>query len=223
MKTLVVVARRYNGHELWTALGVMQEAGHEFEVISTSTRIQDEVTGQQNIIERTIDEVEPQELGDFDGLMFVSGNMKDTELYWNHPRTLRYVEIAKQLNMPIAAICCSVPTIRGAADGKRVSFFPLIRSADLLKRAGAILETVSITVDGNLVTAEHQMSSQVWAEMFSQVLNGEEADPGLIDSGFKPQGKTYRRLPDIIERSVYTDVEYERLKQLDRDKNATDQ
>ncbi len=89
MKTLVVVARRYNGHELWTALGVMQEAGHEFEVISTSTRIQDEVTGQQNIIERTIDEVEPQELGDFDGLMFVSGNMKDTELYWNLPRTLR--------------------------------------------------------------------------------------------------------------------------------------
>ena len=33
MKVLVVCARRYNGHELWTFLGVLQEAEIEFEVV----------------------------------------------------------------------------------------------------------------------------------------------------------------------------------------------
>src|SRR5262245_45480694 len=102
----------------------MQQAGLEFEVISTDTTIYDEVTYQANTIERTIKDVEPWEVEDnFNGLMIVSGNMKDTEGYWNNRRVLDYVDSAMSLDMPIAAICCSVPTIRKAAKGKRVSFF----------------------------------------------------------------------------------------------------
>ena len=197
-KVLVVCARRYNGHELWTALGVMQSHGIRFDVASTEYFIEDEVTGQPNRITLTLDDVEPDKVKEYDGLMFVSGNMQDTEKYWKLPRTLAYVDVARQNNLAIAAICCSVPTIREAASGKRVSFFPLVRSRELLVQAGAIPQTVSITVDGRLVTAEHQMSSQMWAEHFSRVLMGEEVETGLVESGFVPKSKARRRLPPEI-------------------------
>lgn len=198
MKVLVVVARRYNGHELWTALGVMHSHGIEFDIVSTDYLIEDEVTGQPNRIEFKLEDVVPMKVNAYDGLMIVSGNMQDTEAYWKHPTVLSYVDTAFSAGKAIAAICCSVPTIRNAADGKRVSFFPLVRSRDLLVQAGAIPQTVSISVDGLLVTAEHQMSSQMWAEYFCQVLAGEEVDTGLHESGFVPKSKARRRLPPEV-------------------------
>ncbi len=197
MKVLVVCAQRYNGHELWTALGVMQEAGLEFEVVSTRTLIADEVTRVPNTIERTLDDLEDEE---FDGLMFISGNMGDTEAYWKDTRTLDLVHQAVIYKKPIAAICCSVPTIREAARGRKVSFFPLVRSRELLVRAGAIPHNISITADGDLVTAEHQMGTQVWAEAFVEVLNGRTPILELEESGFSPEGKTQRRMHPRLER-----------------------
>lgn len=199
MRVLVVCAQRYNGHELWTALGVMQEHGLEFDVVSTKYLIEDEITFQANKIQYTLDDIDPEKVRQYDGLMFVSGNMKDTELYWKHPTTQQYVQEAFEADIPIAAICCSVPTIRSAAEGKRVSFFPLVRSRTLLTEAGAIPQSVSITVDGKLVTAEHQMSSQRWAEFFCRVLDGEDVDTQLVDSGFVPAGRARRRLPPEVE------------------------
>lgn len=195
MNVLVVVARQYNGHELWTALGTMQERGHTFEVISTETLIEDEVTHQRNTIKRTLADV--PDLGGFDALMFVSGNMKDTEAYWRDARTQAYVTEAKQRDIPIAAICCSVPTIRKAAEGKQVSFFPLVRSRVLLEDAGAICRTVALTVDGKLVTAEHQMATQMWAEAFCDVLEGRTPEVTLQDSGYVPLGRPRKMDPDL--------------------------
>jgi len=213
MKVLIVVARRYNGHELWTTLGMLQEAGHEFEVVSTATMIQDEVTHKRNTIVRTLDDLRADEMSHWDGLMVISGNMKDTESYWRDERVLRLVREMQE--RPLAAICCSVPTIREVARDKRVSFFPLVRSRLLLEEAGAKLSSVSITQDGNLVTAEHQMSSQVWAQTFIEVLETGTSSLALTDSGFVPKGKTRRRLPARLEQLVYDETELERLRQLD--------
>jgi putative intracellular protease/amidase len=198
MRVLVVVAQRYNGHELWTALGVLQEEGIDFDVVSTSTIIADEITREPNTINRTLDDVESLE--GFDGLMFVSGNMQDTESYWTDHRTLTLVEEAKIKDLPLAAICCSVPTVRNATKGKRVSFYPLVRSRLLLEEAGALTQSVSISVDGNLVTAEHQMATQVWAESFAKVIKQEPAEIDLRDSGYVPKGKSERRLHPRLEK-----------------------
>lgn len=195
MKVLIVVAQRFNGHELWTSLGILQRRGHEFEVTSVGTTLVDEVTYFATKIERTIDEVPT--LKGFDGLLFVSGNMQDTESYWHDNRALRYVDEAIKRDLPIGAICCSVPTVRKAAKGKVVSYFPLIRSTTLLEEAGAKLSTVSISVDGKLVTAEHQMATQMWITYFCDVLEGKEPDPGLIDSGYVPQGRERKPIPEL--------------------------
>lgn len=196
---LVVCARRYNGHELWTALGVIKQRGHTFELVSTDYIIQDEITMRPNRIKRIVDEVSPSEIreGKFNAFMIVSGNMDDTEAYWKHSRVLAYIDAANFKGLPIAAICCSVPTIREAARDKKVSFFPLVRSRHLLTEAGAILQTVALTTDQNLVTAEHQMASQMWAEDFCNMIEGKPPIYNLTDSGYVPKGHERMPIPEV--------------------------
>lgn len=221
MKVLIVVARRYNGHELWTTLGIFQETNIDFEVISTKNVIFDEMDRRPNKIERTIKEINPEDLKDFDGLMIVSGNMDDTEAYWDDERVLGIVDEAHKLGLTIGAICCSVPTIRNVAKGKRVSFYPLVRAKERLMEAGVIPQTMSISVDDKLITAEHQMATAAWAKAFIEVLEGKDSTLDLHDSGFEPLGRSERALPHILERIRGTDISY-RLEK-DEDGNVIDQ
>lgn len=211
-KVLIVVARRYNGHELWTTLGVLQQQEIDFHIISAEQVIKDEITAEAHMCDGTIADFDPQDFDKFDGLMVISGNMKDTEAYWKHPKVLELVDLAYQEDLPIAAICCSVPTIRSAAKGKRVSYFPLVRSRELLEKAGAILQTVACTVDQKLVTAEHQMATQTWAGAFCDVLNGMDVDLGLVDSGFRPAGRPRMPIPEIERLKKPEDREVVRKK-----------
>lgn len=189
---LVVVSRRFNGHELWLALKRLQDEGHTFELVATSVNLMDEVTFEHFTIEKTFDDI--PNLEGYDALMFISGNMADTELHWRHKQAQAYVVEAVEKDLPIAAICCSVPSIRKAAHGKKVSYFPLHRARDLLLQAGAILTGVSYMVDGKLVTAEHQMATEVWAENFCAVLAGEVVDVDL--EAYPMPGGTFLSKPD---------------------------
>ncbi len=81
-KLLVICAQRYNGHELWTLLGVLLEHDHTFEVVSQKVLIRDELTMQPNTLERTVYKVQVEEVELFDAICIVSGNMQDTEAYW---------------------------------------------------------------------------------------------------------------------------------------------
>lgn len=195
---LVVCARQYNGHELWVALGVMAHRGHTFELLSTGKVIEDEVTHERNKIEMLIGDVPASELGNkYGAFMVVSGNMRDTEAYWTNDTVLSYIDAANKADLPIAAICCSVPTIRYAAKDKKVSFFPLVRSKQLLEGAGAILQTVALTRDKNLVTAEHQMASQMWAEEFCNLLEGKPQQYSLVESHYTPRGNERKPIPVV--------------------------
>ena len=188
-----------SGHELWTSLGVMQKRGHTFEVVSQATTIRDELTLRPNLIARTVWDVSIEDLQNFDGIQVVSGNMSDTEAYWDDKKVLRLVEAVNDANLPVSAICCSVPTIRVAAEGKKVSFFPLLRSRERLGNAGAILQTVALSRDMNLVTAEHQMASQVWAEEFCNLLEDKPQEHFFTDSKYTPKGRERKPIP-VIER-----------------------
>jgi len=193
VKVLVCTVRRYNGHELWQGLATLLERGHTFEITSTAEVIMDELSGKANRVSRTWDEVALDE--EFDGLMIVSGNPKDTANLWVDDKIRQLVEAygAK----PVAAICAAVPAIRYVASGKRVAFYPLIRSRQLLGDAGAVLTHLSVCVDQNLVTAESQARSVEWANYFCDLLEGIVPEFSLIDSGYRPLGKPYRRLKEI--------------------------
>lgn len=196
MKVLIVTVRRYNPRELWVTLGVLRKADIEFEVVSTSTTITDEDgIGYYHTLNRTVYEVE--DVDDFDGLMVISGNPNDTYGYWSDIPVLQIVHKLNKSNKALAAICVSVPTLRHAAKGKRVSFYPLLRSKALLESNGAILSDVVVSVDQNLCTAEHQMATQLWAECFVDLLKTGTADPGLTDSGFRPPVRERRPIPEV--------------------------
>lgn len=198
-KVLVICARRYNGHELWTSLGILKNRGHTFEIASTDYIIRDEITDKPNRIKQLVKDINVTPYNDYDAFMIISGNMQDTEAYWKDNHVLKIIDTFNFKEMPIAAICCSVPTIRYATRGKKVSFFPLIRSRDLLKREGAILQTVAMTRDKNLVTAEHQMATQMQVEEFCNLLEGKPQGIFLNDSGFVPIGRERKPIP-IIEQ-----------------------
>lgn len=197
-RALVVCARRYNGHELWTAFGAFKENGLTFDCVSTDYIIQDEITKRPNRIKRLVHDTEydPEK---YDGFMIVSGNMADTEAYWHDKHVLSLFDQANAVGHPIAAICCSVPTSRNVAGGKKVSYYPLVRSRELLQEAGAILQTTALTVDKNLVTAEHQMATQMWAEEFCNLIYGRPQQYYLTESGFTPKGQ--ERMPiEVVEK-----------------------
>lgn len=195
MKVLILVARRYNGHELWVSLGVLQSRGHTFEIASSKYAIEDEVTGQKNLIKLIIGNI--QDLSGYGALMIISGNMADTEAYWTDRKVQQIVSDFHTAGKPIAAICCSVPTVRSATKGKKVSFFPLVRSKNLLLDAGAILCSTSVSVDGNLVTAEHQMATQMWVESFCDVLDGKTPKIVLKETGFEPGKRPGKPIPEL--------------------------
>lgn len=210
MKVLVVCVNRYNGHELWTLLGVLSDAGIDFEVISSETLVRDEITLEPSVLERTLDDVTT--LNGFDALAFTSGAMKAIEAYWKDPRTQSLVDEAVNLGLPIAAICCAVPVVRNAAEGRKVSCFPLQRANFMMIDAGALLQTVSISVDGRLVTAEHQAAAQTWAEQFVLLIQGKKPTLDLQDSKYMPPGRNklpdpdLQRLREISKRTGKTEV-----------------
>lgn len=192
---LVICAKRYNGHELWTLLGVVQERGHSFEVVSQDTLIRDELTLRPNTIKRTVYEVVT--VDEFDAVCIVSGNMKDTEAYWHDSTVHRILGIFNGSEKVIAAICCSVPTLGTVAKGVKVSYFPLIRSRHHLQHFGAILQNTSLTVDGRFITAENQMITEMWAEEICNVLEGKPLQHVMVDSGFVPKGSERKMMPEV--------------------------
>lgn len=176
-------------------MGVVQERGHKFEVVSQETLIRDELTLCPNTIVRTVYEVESANA--FDGVAIVSGNMQDTEAYWTDNHVQAIIRDFAKSGRICAAICCSVPTLAPVATNVRVSYFPLIRSKQRLEDYGAIPQNLSLTVDGNFITAENQMLTQMWAEEICNALEGKPVEHKLHESGFTPKGSERRMLPEV--------------------------
>jgi putative intracellular protease/amidase len=198
---LVICAKRYNGHELWTLLGVLQQKGVAFEVVSSQTTIRDELTMQPNTIDRTVYDVQFSETQNFAGVSVVSGNMADTEAYWTDPHIKALLMDFRNQHKIVSAICCSVPTLGPVVQGIKVSFFPLVRSRHRLENAGAILSTVSLSVDKLTVTAENQMITEMWAEEIANLIEGKPPLYSFTDSGFTPKGSE-RKMPKAVRASI---------------------
>ncbi len=194
---LVICAKRYNGHELWTLLGVLKERGHQFEVVSQETLIRDELTLRPHLIDRTVYDIFESTIDEFDAVCIVSGNMADTEAYWTDPWVGIILKTFRAQDKVCAAICCSVPTMAPICKDVKVSFFPLMRSRDRLRDHGAILQNVSLTIDGKTITAENQMITQMWAEEICNCLEGREIEHLMVDSGFVPKGSERRMDPEV--------------------------
>ncbi len=194
---LIICAKRYNGHELWTLLGILQNREHTFEVVSQEIIIRDEKSLRPNTTERTVYEVMLGTVNNFDAVCVVSGNMADTEAYWNDEWVGKLLVAFREQDKVCAAICCSVPTLGPIVKDVKVSYFPLVRSRHHLQFYGALLQNVSLMVDGRIITAENQMITTMWAEEICNVLEGRPLEHVLYDTGFMPKGMERKMMPVV--------------------------
>jgi hypothetical protein len=170
-------------------------------VMSTDIVIQDMYTGEPFRIQKTLDNTSllPPFTQAFDGVIFVDGELKDTQVLWTDHRLLELVATFKWDGKPIAAIGTAVPCVRLVSNNRRVSFFPLVEVRDLLVEAGATPSGATMTRDNNIVTGEHEQSAQLVTEQFCKLLNGEPWHYVEEHAEFKPDGRKPRPV-DLIDK-----------------------
>ncbi len=191
-KVLVVVAQHYNPRELWPALKILQAGGIQVDIVSTGYIISNEEDASEaHKISLTVDDIHGFKGKDYAGLMVISGNPKDTEKYWKDTHVQRLIIEINNLNRPLAGICAAVPALAPAVKGKKVSYFPLIKSREILTMAGAILQEVGLTMDANLITAENEWMTEEWVEAFRDMVLG---IPHKIRK-LTPSGHTPAKIP----------------------------
>jgi len=174
MRALIIVSARFNPQELWGCLKTLKNHEITFDVYSLENPIRNEKTGDRFNITGLVADIDMKRLNKYDGLYIISGAFLETKDYWWHDKTRRIVEWFNEKEKMLAAICCATPTIRYAAEGKKVSYYHMIDTEDLLGGFYAILTDASLTVDGNLVTAEHQQVTVQWTEAGIAIMKGEE-------------------------------------------------
>ena len=194
-KVLIVVVRRYNPGEFWPLLNALLSRGHEFDIVSTSLNIQDEVRHEPNTLTITLDDI--KSFKGYQGLVLVSGNPKDTEALWYNEKVLSLVSQADKQGHILGAICAAVPAIRNVAKGKKVSAFPLKKALVMLHEAGALYQPVSLTTDTNLATAENEVMTLMWATNICDLLEGKEPTHVLHESPFKRKARERRPIPQL--------------------------
>lgn len=186
---LVFVTRRYNALELWPLLTALTEAEHTFECVSTQLSVRDEKSSDMFALDRTIKDVDLQEVGStFQGISVISGHPADTKKYVTYRPLLRIVNAFAAKGLMTSAICSSVTSLWECVKGRRVSCYPMIANKERMRIGGAILTNVGVTVDGHIITGENFMMAGMWAEEICSFLAGGPPIYTLQDSGYIPLG-----------------------------------
>jgi putative intracellular protease/amidase len=196
---LVICARRYNPHELYTVIDVLDARGYSPSIVSTDSVIQDMYTGEPFRATYSL-ETAGQYHTVSSGIIFVEGELKDTQVLWTDKTVLEVVASFNQGRRPIAAIGTAVPCIRLVSCYKQVSFFPLnLEMKDLLTKAGADPSGKTVTRDDNIVTGEHHQAARLVADEFCNLLDGAPWELVTHNSEFKPDGRKPRPV-DLIDK-----------------------
>jgi putative intracellular protease/amidase len=192
---LVVVAQRYNANELWPILKELKAGDHTWFVTAYDPVIVDERSRKGYRASGLLQDIESIE--GFDGIVFISGNPADTEAHWTDAKCNKLVTDAQERDLPMAAICASVPALGPALEGMKVSAYPLSSVRESLLLAGAQLQKVSLYTDGNIVTAENEIMANMWARNFRCRLEGKPAEHSLQPSSFKYSTRDLDPVPEI--------------------------
>ena len=76
--------------------------------------------------------------------------------------------------------------------------FPPGSARHLRPEAGAISSGLSVTVDGRLVTAEHEHAADLWIENVLRVLRGEPVEELVFAASFKTRRQNRKTDPDVL-------------------------
>lgn len=196
---LVIVTPVFNGEEFWVVVGSLKKYGHKPYIVSTSEYISDEDTYERIKVHELLSDMHDYDDEKFGGLVIITGPPKETREFWFNSHIQRLVKQADEQRHAVGAICVGVATIRHIAKGREVSHWPITRVRELLVSAGAIPSGLTMTRDGNLVTAEFQPAAKMWMKEFINVVEGKPKEFNLMKSNWERSHKPRKAIPILEE------------------------
>lgn len=164
-KVLMIIAQDFNRTELETPMQILgQDAGASIFIASTTT---DVVTGggMQVTPDMTLEEVEVQ---NYDAVIFVGGD--GAEIYFDNSLAHSIAMDAYNQGKKVCAIC-KAPVILANANvlnGKKATVWP--DYIGTIQAKGATYSGESVTVDGNIITANGPQSAEEFAQTIAREL-----------------------------------------------------
>ena len=148
MKALIVSADNFEDSELLVPYYRLKEAGVEVTVASLSRGAIKGKHGYEVVVDKTIDEVKPEEFG----ILVLPGG-KAPEVLRKDAKVLAIARSFFADSKPVTAICHGPQILisAGLLSGRHATCYKSV--ADELKEAGALYEDREVVVDGTLVTS----------------------------------------------------------------------
>lgn len=148
MKALIVSADNFEDSELLVPYYRLKEAGVEVTVASLSREAIKGKHGYEVAVDKTIDEIRPEEYG-----MLVLPGGKAPAALRKEEKVLAIARSFFAERKPVAAICHGPQILisAGLLSGRHATCYKSV--ADELKEAGALYEDKEVVVDGTLVTS----------------------------------------------------------------------
>lgn len=160
-KVLMIIAPTdFNDTEYTTTRNVLTQSGATVSVASMTTQTAMGMQGTQVTPDLTINDVN---VANYDAVVFIGG--AGAETYFNNTQAHLIATTAYSQGKKIGAICIA-PVIlanAGVLDGKRATVFDGTY-ATMLEGGGATYTGESVTVDGNIVTANGPGASSEFAQ-----------------------------------------------------------
>ena len=181
---LIILPKRFNGHELFVLLKVLKDHDIKFMLLS-----QDEVAVEEEGVftpggfriktHGIVFNFPVDELIKYSALIFVSGDLNDLEEYWNSNHITNLVKKAVDLNIVIGAVCVSIMNIHSILKGRKSTSYESLNFIERLVNTGATYVPLSVVIDGKLVTGENTLSTQNWAETIVSLILGKNPELNL--------------------------------------------
>jgi protease I len=145
---MIIASSNFRDEEYEEPRKVLQDAGYEIEVASSKLDVS---TGMLGITVQPDLLLENVVVDNYIAIIFIGGG--GASEYWSNPTAHNIARDVVNKGKVLGAICIAPQTLANAGllNGKKVCGFESITSG--LAQAGAIVETVDVVVDGNIVTA----------------------------------------------------------------------
>jgi len=149
---MIIAPRDFRDEEFREPKAILEENAVKVTVASTVAGVAKGMFGMQVTPHTTVNNVTPE---DFDAVIVVGGSGSQTYL-WDNFQVHKIVQAMHQKGGIVAAICISPVVLAkaGLLRCRKATVFPSADAVKELKRAGAIVSSDPVVVDGKIITGK---------------------------------------------------------------------
>lgn len=170
---MIIAPDQFRDEELLVPRQAFIQKGFEVTTISTKTGEAKGMLGAIESISKTLEDIDlSAERLPYEAVV-VMGGMGSPQFLFHNPRLHTLLQKANEQGSIVAGICLSgaLPALAGVAQGKRCTVYETPDSLEALKQGGARYTGESVTVDGNVITANGPEAAEAFAAEIVQALN----------------------------------------------------